>query len=670
MADAFWEPIFSRLIDDPAVLVDIIRDTPDPVLIGLARKNPALWRVCNPLVKGKTITSHERFLGAISDFAQREAALRKVLFYEWVHANPRTLEFPTLPVTAETRSRLESGEFGTPLKIAILARIDPRESAKPVLDEYLSIYNKPAPPVPGALSPEIPSDTAQKLREELREVRKKLKEGEDRESVLHAKLSERGERLAELEKTSRDDRTTAAALTVRLESLTAALAAQTAPQAPHSPAIPDEHSASELRDRISALETRCRELEEALARRTATGERLESELEETRRTRTDSDTLAKQFDRLRDDHRRLEKLLNSYQRAVPARLLTLGPDPETPGASLWIAEAPGLGRIIVPGRLTAAFNPVETEWILVTRDETGEAASALPIETEWKREFIGILRSDDFGWSIHCDDMPEALPLLRPCPGFTQGDVVSALVLPEFAERKRVAVSLKRLSAPQGPGAPPGSELRAGFSTIQRKLGLLSLDPPEFTRWLKQQEIPFVLEPDAIRFEQPYHGLLASLRPRLPTTPVCERDICREHQPTFPFPRAARVEEVCGLCREEIGAPSAPVPATETYDFGGQRVLIIGGDAVGTAYRELLARHNLNIEWLSGFVSLGGARQGFGDVSAIVVILKQVSHTMLRELTSAIRGLAIPLLYSSRRGTSGVLSLLVRHFKPGRKSAS
>ena len=61
MADPFWEPIFTRLIGDPTVIADIIRDTPDPVLIGLARKNPALWRVCNALGKGKTITGRERF---------------------------------------------------------------------------------------------------------------------------------------------------------------------------------------------------------------------------------------------------------------------------------------------------------------------------------------------------------------------------------------------------------------------------------------------------------------------------------------------------------------------------------------------------------------------------------------------------------------------------------
>ena len=668
MADAFWEPIFSRLIDDPTILPDIIRDTPDPVLIGLARKNPALWHSCHALVKGKTITSRERFQGAILEFAQREAVLRKVLFYEWVHANPRTLEFPTLPVTAETRSRLESGEFGTPLKIAILARIDPRESAKPVLIEYLSVYNPPTLPVSGAPSPETTSGTVQELREELRGVRRKLKEAEERESALHAKLCERGEQLAELEKTSRDDRAAYALLAARLESLTADVASPLAVQAAHNPDIPDKHSVSELRDSISALESRCRKLEEALARRTATGERLEGELEETRRTRNDSDALVKQLDRLRDDRDRLEKLLDTYQRAVPARLLALGPDPETLNSSLWIAEAPGLGRIIVPDRFTKAFNPVETEWLLVTRDEKGEVAATLPLEAGWKREIIGILRKDDFGWSLHCDDMPDAIPLLHACPGFSQGDVVTALILPEFGERKLVAVSLKRLPSPQSPGAAAGSELRAGFSTIQRKLGLLSLAPAEFTRWLKQQDVPFILEADAVRFEQPYHGLLASLRPRLPTMPVCEREICREHQPAFPFPRAARVEEVCGICREEAGTSSTTVPSSEAYDFNGRRVLIIGGDAVGTAYRELLGRHNLDVEWLSGFVSLAGARQGFGDVSAIVVILKQISHTMLRELTVSVRGSPIPLLYSARRGTSGVLSLLVNHFRPGKKS--
>lgn len=669
MADQFWDPIFTRLIDDQEVIADIIRDTPDPVLIGLARKNPALWRVCNSLVRGKTITARERLQTLVDDFARREPVLRKVLFFEWINANPRTLEFPTIPVSDETLSRLESGVFGTPLKIAILSRIDPRGSAKPVFEKYLSTYNKPpaAPDTGSGTSGANPAlhgfeETIRELRDEAKTLRKRLKETEERETALHANLSGKGERIAVLEKLVAEETAKSGNLAARLEALTAEVSNQAADAPPQGSPPEETAAASKLLDRISRLEARCKELEAVLARRTASAERLENELGEKRRADNDFEALTRQLERLREDNSRYTKMIETHGRAIPARLMLTGPAPDQPNEKVWIAEAPGSGRVIFPSSLLASFTCVEGEWVMLERDETGNIFQARPLETEWRQEVIGILRSDDFGWSVHCEDRSEIFTLPHPFPGFASGDVVSAVVLPEFADRKSFAVPLKPLPTPPSP--PPGttSEFKAGFVTVQRKLGLLRLEMAEFTRWLKQQEIPFVLEADAVRFEHPYPALLAGLRPRLPMVPVCERDACREKLPAFPFPRPARPDEICSICREEAEAGDIAGSAAGQYDFNGRRVLIVGGDAVGAAYREKLARHNLDAEWISGFVGLGGARQGIGDVSTVVVILKQVSHTMLREITVAARDASVPLLYSSRRGTSGVLNLLAAYF--------
>nr|MBP7635405.1 hypothetical protein [Candidatus Ozemobacteraceae bacterium] len=561
MADPFWEPIFTRLIGDPTVIADIIRDTPDPVLIGLARKNPALWRVCNALVKGKTITGRERFQTVFEEFAGREQVLRKVLFYEWVNANPRTLEFPTIPITGETLSRLESGEFGTPLKIAILARIDPRGSAKPVFDKYLSIYNQASATSEPRAASDVPqaaqgADAAMlELREEMKVLRRKLKEAEEREASLHAKLSEKGERAATFEKLLAGEQTKSASLEVRIEALTAELAKRIEADPRTNSTPSDTASASDLLDRMATLETRCRELEAALARRTASTDRLESELDEKRRTHADSESLSRQIERLREERTRYLKLMETHGRALPARLLLTSPAPGgAPDDKVWIAEAPGYGRILVPDALLRPASCVEGEWVMLERDENGSVFQARPLEDGWKRDVIGVLRSDDFGWSLHSEERSEIVALPHPFPGFTSGDVVSAVVLPEFADRKAVAVPVKRLPAPPASAAGSASELKAGFVTIQRRLGLLGMEVPEFTRWLKQQDVPFVLESDAIRFEQPYSALLAALRPRLPMVPICDRDACREHMPTFPFPRPALQDEICSICHEEDDA--------------------------------------------------------------------------------------------------------------------
>ncbi|HOY66752.1 MAG TPA: hypothetical protein PLP29_07665 [Candidatus Ozemobacteraceae bacterium] len=665
MGDAFWDPIFTRLIDDREVLADIIRDTPEPVLIGLARKNPALWRACQPFVRGRALTRPDRFRDVIRDFADREAPLRRVLFFEWVNANPRTLAFPTLPLTPETPARLESGEFGPPSKISILARIDPRESAASLLKAYLERCRDLAAPPEETTAAEPPVDEVPRLRDEIRSLRRELKLAQEREKALHAHLSERGKRQAELEQAlgERDARITA--LSAKLEQALADAARAGADPAPEPASDADQAVRSRLRDSLTGLETRNRELEAALARRTASGERLEQELEKNRRQRSDAEEMARRIEHLRDAQTTLERRLELLQNAVPARILAFAPPAAPPGTSVWIVEAPGIGRLVVDEALTRDLRPVEGEWILLHRDTTGAIRNVSPLEAAWKRELVGVLRRDESGWHLQVEETRELLPVGLTLQGFAPGDVVTAVVLPELAERKACAVPLKRQSAP-ALDTSAATEHRIGFAALQRKLGLIGFSSQEFARWLQQQHIPFLLEADAFRFEQPVQGLLPSLRPRLPAVPVCAREGCRSSLASHPFPREGRPDEVCGICHEEVAETAPVLPPEEWYDFEGRRILIVGGDAVGTAYRDVLGRHRLEVEWMSGFVGLGGAARGFGGVSAVVVILKQISHTLLRELTNALRGSGIPLLFAPKRGSSGVLRLLIERFKPSR----
>ncbi|HEY9071905.1 MAG TPA: hypothetical protein VIV61_16720 [Candidatus Ozemobacteraceae bacterium] len=667
MADAFWEPIFARLIEDREAIAEIVRDTPDPVLIGLARKNPALWRACQPFVKGRTVTQPDRFHETILDFAGREAPLRRVVFFEWVNANPRTLAFPAIPITSETPARLESGEFGPPAKISILSRIDPRESAAPVLKAHLErCRERMAAPPAAEPGPSASADELRELRGEIRKLRQTLKAAEEREASLQGNLSERGRRMAELERELAELTAHDAALARRLEQALAELRTKGAPS-PEPKSAADLPDLSTLRDSLTELENRNRELEAALARRTASGERLEQELEKTRRDRTETGELARRIEHLRGTQLELERQLELSRNALPARLLALAPGSTGSGATVWIAEAPGVGKLVIDESHTRSFAPVEGEWILLHRDITGAVHGASPLEASWKREVIGVLRHDERGWHLAVEETRELFPVGQSPQGFAPGDVVTAVILPELAERKTFAVPLRRQPLPPMPHEPDGpAEHRISIAALQRRLGLIALSPQAFAHWLREQHIPFLLESDAFRFEQPVKGLIPSLRPRLPMIPVCEREACREAASNRPFPREGHPDEVCGICHEEVTGSVADVLSEERYDFEGRRILIVGGDAVGSAYRDVLARHRLDVEWMSGFVGLGGAMQGFGGVSAVVVILKQISHTLLRELTIALRGSRIPLLFATKRGTSGVLRLLVEQFRPGR----
>lgn len=92
--------------------------------------------------------------------------------------------------------------------------------------------------------------------------------------------------------------------------------------------------------------------------------------------------------------------------------------------------------------------------------------------------------------------------------------------------------------------------------------------------------------------------------------------------------------------------------------FDGEHVLIVGGDWVGHDYERALEPYGLQVSWRSGFEGFKELRGGLAAYEAVVVIVKQLSHAVLRELVVAAKREGVALLYCSRRGVSGVLKCL------------
>lgn len=92
--------------------------------------------------------------------------------------------------------------------------------------------------------------------------------------------------------------------------------------------------------------------------------------------------------------------------------------------------------------------------------------------------------------------------------------------------------------------------------------------------------------------------------------------------------------------------------------FAGERVLIIGGDRVGHSYEQALEPYGLEVVWRSGFEGFKELRGGMGSFDGVVLIVRQMSHTLLREVVGVARREAVELTYCTKRGTSGVLGCL------------
>ena len=103
--------------------------------------------------------------------------------------------------------------------------------------------------------------------------------------------------------------------------------------------------------------------------------------------------------------------------------------------------------------------------------------------------------------------------------------------------------------------------------------------------------------------------------------------------------------------------------AEDNIKFEGQKVIVFGGDRVGLEYERALNRAGLEAKWFSGFSLLSEISLGFGKPDLMIIVTKQVSHALLRELNAYAEKHSIPVAYSTRRGITSVLEIVKQTFK-------
>ncbi len=769
MADPYWDPIFARLQDDLDLLRLMAADLGDDVLLGCLGPNPPLQKRLAPYVKGRRVTKRGPFLDGLLGAAGRDEALRRILFFSWITGNPATMKFPTIPADEAALARLRAGEFGPPAKIAILARIDPRPAAAPLLARFLaecsplpgssdsatasggSDPGAPRPDSPGAggltegAGPRPPdaapgaqarlADLERRLREALdesRALRRHLKEVEGERNTLQQRASQQGGALAAAQEDLRKARAANSRLELEVGRLSAELArrqdeekmraARTDPGDPTSqagavwpggapaaggaevsavagagladagpavPAVSAEGRAPAAAD-LASLRQRVVTLEEALARRAATIERLERDLAGMR------DRVDRAADQ-EDQVARLQHLLGEreaellvWRGAMPGRVVARAREGGR-GGFVCLVEVAGGDLVRVPERCFRPGPPLEGEWVLVrpgmgtsrevvrglrapgsespepacfgaasgeqVASEGSGEAWGWALEAAYRVERVGILTRHDGEWFLEGEN--ESWPIGLAVDPADEGRPAAGLWLPGFGERRAGVWALRFLATRSG----TTPQTFASFRAIERFWRLLPVDPARLVQFLAEAGVACTPGADGIRFDRDYRVVLGGWRGRLPVTVVCERPACREVGRGKPgFLRRAEPEEACALCGETASGSDLPTPVTS--DFGGARVVIVGGDVVGCRYAEALAPHHLKVDWHSGFAGLGALREGLGGAAAVVIILKQVSHTVLRELLPVAQAAGVPVLFCPVRGVSGVLRLLSDFLRP------
>lgn len=681
MADAFWDPIYKKALEDLDLFRWIVEDSPDGVLLELVRPHPVLSRQVSPFTKKGKITNRASFNPIFLKVASQDALLRRILLFGWIEANRSSLAFVSIPPDEAGKQRLLKGEFGSVSKLRVLSRLDPREGAKLIYAEVCAVL-EPAPEeiLAGQPSPESPvtaenttldavlpaanrpSETDVRrdlgeLRSEARDLRKKVKELEYQRGEAERRGTTLNQHLRDTELALDEVRRALAQTTARVQELERrALPVASSPHPAPTPSGTGEGIAepsSILEVSRADLTKRVKQLEEVLARREAAIERLEKDLTSVRSAEAKGRESQDQVRRLRERVSELEQRLEQAEQARPVRLLLREAEP-TPAGFRPLIETLHGERLLLPPSVHPPKGAVEGEWCLQFPASEELPERLLPLEAARRAEIIGSLRLLENGARL--ESTLDWFPVVASIQGFDEGAPVAGVWLPAAPDRPEGIHALRIL-----PGAPVvEDDSRLSFVALQKRLGLGRFDREAFISWARAHDTAWAFDETGLYNLPSAEAVLSEIRRTLPVETLCDREGCRTQALSRPFVRDARAGELCGGCQEEVGEPMDELSRIEIRPC---RILIAGGDAVGSNYRDAFACHGIDATWISGFAGLGGLREGLKEFKLAVVILKQISHTLLRELSQAARQSGVRLVYSPCRGVSGVVRMLAEKLR-------
>lgn len=564
MTDDFWGPIFARLHENIDFLRQVGMDTPDKKLIEWVRPNPALWPQCAPFIRKGKVTNKAGLVDKILQFAANEQSLRKLILFNWVETNPKTMQFPTLPIEGNMTDKLASGNFGAPEKIRILAQIDPRNEAKPVYESFL-----------GGLSvteqkPGVDQGEIKKLQQKLASLESNIKELKDQNNRLqktvdsksheikcfYNNLDARDKRIFELENKIEKLKQNNKLLQHSINEMTNA----SAPAVEHKNQ-PD----TALSEELQLLKELTTQLEADLHSRDRTIERLNEDISELKAFKQAQENNQQKIANLQRLLEQQETELSPPSRFVAGQLVARY------NSDSWLFVSVESVPFLLNKKQVLEAALVPEELALLGLNEADEIISITSLEANNKEEMIGFIQKSGDQHILVCDD--QRVPVQINLPGHFASQAVRATVLSEYGNRPRGVYFAERLN------------------------------------------------------------IETTIQPSAPTR--------TKHKP-----------------RAENGAQQS------FPELAGKRVLIFGGDRIATEYERYFEKHGLNATWHSGFAQLGALKTGLGNPDAVVIILKQISHTLLREIIPVANEASVPLVFSQRRGLTGVRDKLISFFSP------
>lgn len=653
MVEDFWGPIFAKLHEDMDLLTLICEDTSDTDLVAWIKPNPILWPRCARYIQRKKVVNRQAVIKEILNFAGKEQPLRKIILLTWVDKNPITMRFASVSVDSETLKQMIAGDFGNTQKLKIMEKIDPRAGIKKFYDDYFSAMSqipilkdeidkskidKPTSDKSGendALRKEIDS-----LREELKEARKSFEARANEIAGLQRSLLERDHLVSKF--STENEKLSQKINRLKLEALTSQ--PMTTQEAIHEEAVATEEERlknSFLSEKLEEAEANLASNSALLARRDATISRLQKDLIALK------NAVSKDEDKDRKIEN-LQQLLIQEESSFPANSYSgqvLSIDMEN-GKRQWLLQSFSGEFINIPAEILREKDICLSEFCTVFTNENGEVISIESLEPEKffmigslvEQEGVQKFVSNGLDYSVNCKVRKNHDN--RPMKGFFLGEFQSRSsgiyeIFPVNTVKKTISETKT-----------------ADLKSVMAFLNISNCNAMDLLEQINAAGTTAKLNhKNEFEFAEDFRKALSKTRMSIRLEAICPKPECQERRPEKILARNQFEGEPCLVCKEiKIGKISQSL-----CDFGGKKIIIFGGDYAGKAYKDFLGMFNLDVTWESGFQNMGNYRSGLGKYDLVVVILRQVSHTLLREIVQTSKKEDRPILYCKKRGTTGLL---------------
>lgn len=617
MADEFWKNIYDNLKDNFELLKLICFDTAKQDLLSWVNPNHDLKIRCNRFLRFGVISDKKGLVNEIISYSKTNAPLRKIILLTWVNKNQTSMSFFSLAGNDASIEKLRNGEFGNIDKVRIMSMIDPRQGSFKLYKDIL--------------------EEADKKAKEKAEIEAKKQEEAIKMTISNAEIEAA---MQSKDIISSPDTNNGAysgnfneVVYEELEKIKAALAIL-------------ENANEQLKTENKELRNEQDKRKKEIANYSTN---LQNKVNEAKK-------LSSELEKEKDLNSSLTSQLNSAKAELSAKPVSTISESEINDLRHRLDEA-----LKEKNNLEKALNNREASLNRI-KDENNELHLKLEKFTD-QSKLVSSLQNK-------LSDLQSKTSLKTQS---VAGQIVTKTRYgKDYAERAGkkcwLFVSITgdvyyfELEAVPKNLAVQEEYLLATFEN-NNLVGIQSLDTErkEFLGTIKKEDgkgiflcedekYPIFLDVTEKWVDRPARGVfLPELEDReagiykldiLPDTAKLNKSMSKSSKKTLDKDNKTEKQE----------------------KFNGQKVIVFGGDRVGLEYEKALNNAGLSAKWFSGFSLLSEISLGFGKPDLMIIVTKQVSHALLRELNTYAEKHSIPVAYSTRRGITSVLEIVSKSF--------